>query len=137
MVSALIRSDLLVLKLQGMEHQMESYLFAKSMTQRSSLLIKELLDEELRQSTSILSTMILKSGLRSESLKEMSTDNHLTFISAQLLVISLCESLNMEMQMHDASGANCLESEKQLANRTLCLKEMLINKILKYTDKTV
>ena len=46
-----------------MEHQMESYLFAKSMTQQSLQLIKELSDEELPQLISTLSTTILKSGL--------------------------------------------------------------------------
>ena len=35
--------------------------------------------------------------LEIESLKEMLTDNHLTYISAQLLVISLCVNLNKEM----------------------------------------
>ena len=34
---------------------------------------------------------------KSENLKEMLIDNRLTYISAQLLVISLCEGLNKEI----------------------------------------
>jgi hypothetical protein len=74
--------------------------------------------EELRQLISTLSTTILKSGLKLENQKGMSTDNRLIYINAQLLVISLCESLNKEMRMLEIDGVNFLESEKQLESRT-------------------
>ena len=74
--------------------------------------------------------------LEIESLKEMLTDNRLTYISAQLLVTSLCDALNKEMRMLEIDGVNFLESEKQLENRTLCLKETLIKQIQKHIKKT-
>src|SRR6056300_788675 len=100
-----------------MEHQTELYLFARSMIQQSLRLIKDQLEEELHQLTSTLNTMISKSGSKLENPKEMLTDSRLTFINAQLLVISLCESLNKEMQMLEIDGVNLLESESQLENR--------------------
>ena len=115
-----------------MEHQTESYLFAKSMIQQSSLLIKDLSEEELLPLTSILSTTISKNGWKYENLKEMLTDNRLIFISAQLLVISLCVNLNKEIKMLDLDGVNFLENEKQLENRILCLKGTLIRQIQKH-----
>jgi ribonucleoside-diphosphate reductase alpha chain len=72
-----------------------------------------------------------------ENLKEMSTDNRLIYISAQLWVISLCDVLNKEMRTLEIDGVNFLENEKQLENRTLCLKEMLTNQIQKHTKKMV
>ncbi len=61
----------------------------------------------------------------------------LTYINAQLLVISLCDVLNKEMQMLELDGVNLLESEKQLENRTLCLKEILTKQIQKHTKTTL
>ena len=102
--------------------------FCKIYDQQYLQLIKDQSEEELLPLISTLNTMILKNGLKLESLKEMSTDNHLTYISAQLLVTSLCVSLNKEMQELELNGVNYLESEKQLESRILCLKEMLTNK---------
>jgi hypothetical protein len=68
---------------------------------------------------------ILKSGLKYENLKAMSTDNRLTYINAQLLVINLCVVLNKAMRKLEADGVNYLESESQLENRIYSLKETL------------
>ena len=119
-----------------MEHQTESYLFAKYMIQQSSLLIKDLSEEGLLPLTSILNTTISKSGWKSENLKEMLTDNHLIYISAQLLAISLCASLNKEIRKLGIDGVNFLESEKQLESRILCLKGTLIRRIQKHIKQT-
>src|SRR5210317_601077 len=116
-----------------MEHQMESSPSARSTIQRSLQQIKEQFDVELRQSISTLTTTILRSGLKYESLKETSTDKALTFINAQLLVISLCESLNKEMLKQDLNGVNLLGNEKQLENLTSCLKEIQTSQIQKLT----
>ncbi len=116
-----------------MEHQMESYLSARYMTQQFLQLIKDLSEEELLRLTLILSTTILKSGLKSESQKETSTDNRLTYINAQLLVTSLCVSLNKEIRMLELDGVNYLESEKQLENRIYYLKETLTRQIQNLT----
>jgi hypothetical protein len=112
-----------------MEHQTESYLFAKSMIAQSSLPIKDLSEEELRPLTLILSMTISKSGWKLESLKGMLTDSRLIYISAQLLVISLCVNLNKEMQKQGLDGVNYLENVRQLESRILCLKETLIKRI--------
>ena len=102
---------------------------AKYTTQRSLQLIKDLSDEELLQLILTLSTPILRNGLKSGNPKEMLTDNRLIYINAQLLVISLCVSLNKEIRTLEIDGVNYLESEKQLENRISCLKEMLTNQI--------
>ncbi len=120
-----------------MEHQMESYPSAKYTTQRFLQLIKDLSEEELLQLTLILSTTILKSGLKYENLKETSIDNRLIYINAQLLVISLCDVLNKGMQKLDLDGVNYLEKEKQLENRIYYLKETLIKEIQKRIKTTV
>ena len=119
-----------------MEHQMESSLFVKYTIQQFLLQIKDQLDEELLQLILTLSTEILKSGLKSENLKEMLTDSRLTYISAQLLVISSCVNLNKEILKLGIDGVNFLESEKQLASRILCLKGMLTKQIQKHINKT-
>ena len=119
-----------------MEHQTESSRSARYTTQQFSQLIKDLSEEELLQLTLTLSTMILKNGLKSESQKEMSTDSRLIYINAQLLVTSLCVSLNKEIRTLEIDGVNYLESERQLENRISCLKEMLTNQIQKHTKKT-
>ena len=97
--------------------------------------IKDQLDEELHQLILTLNMTISKSGLKSENLKEMLTDSRLTYINAQLLVTSLCVSLNKEMLQLEIDGVNYLESESQLANRILCLKGMLTKRILKLIKK--
>jgi len=112
-----------------MEHQTESCLFAKYMTQQYLPQIKDQLDEELLALISTSITPILKSGLKLESPKGMSTDSRLIYINAQLWAISLCASLNKEMQMQGLDGVNFLESEKQLESRILCLKETLTKQI--------
>ena len=91
---------------------------------------------ELPQLISTLNMMTSRSGLKSGNLKEMLTDNRLTYISAQLLVTSLCVSLNKEIRKQDLDGVNYLESEKQLESRILCLKEMLIKQIQKHIKTT-
>ena len=48
-----------------------------------------------------------------------------------------CDVLNKEMRTLEIDGVNFLENEKQLENRTLCLKEMLTNQIQKHTKKMV
>ena len=119
-----------------MEHQTELYLSAKYMIQQSLQQIKDQLDEELLQSTLTSSMMTSKSGLKLESLKEMSTDNRLIYISAQLLATSLCVSLNKEIRKLEIDGVNFLESEKQLESRIYCLKEILTKQIQKHINKT-
>jgi hypothetical protein len=114
----------------------ESYPSARYMTQQFLQLIKDLSEEELLQLTLILSTTILKSGLKLENPKEMLTDNRLIYTNAQLLVISLCESLNKEMRKLEIDGVNFLENEKLLENRTYFLKEILIREIQKHIKKT-
>ena len=118
-----------------MEHQMGSYHSARYMTQQFLQLIKDLSEEELLQLTLTLSTTILKSGLKYVSPKETSIDNRLIFINAQLLVISLCESLNKEIRKLDLDGVNYLEREKQLENRIYYLKETLTKLIQKHIKK--
>jgi hypothetical protein len=118
-----------------MEHQMESYPFVKSTIQLSLQLIRDLLDEERPQLTSTLNTMISTNGLKLENLKGMSIDSRLIYINAQLLVISLCESLNKEIQKLGIDGVNLLESEKQLESRIFCLKETLIKTIHRHTNR--
>ena len=120
-----------------MEHQTESYLFAKSMTQQSLQLIKDLLEEEQPRLTSTLTTLILKSGWTYENRRAMLTDNRLISISAQLLVTSLCEDLNKAIRKRGIDGVNFLESEKQLESRTLCLKETLTRTIQKHINQMV
>ena len=120
-----------------MEHNKELSLFAKSMIAQYSRLIKHQSDEELHRLTSILNMMTLKSGLKLESLKEMSTDNRLIYISVQLWVINLCDALNKEIRMLGLDGVNFLESEKQLESRTLCLKETLTRTIHKHINQMV
>ncbi len=132
----LIKSDPLALKLQVMEHQMESYPSLKFMTQQYSQLIKDLSVEELLPLTLTLSTMILKTGLRLESQKVTSTGSRLTYINAQLLVTNLCVSLNKAMLKLGIDGANFLENEKQLENLISCLKVMLTNQTLLHINKT-
>ncbi len=119
-----------------MEHQTESYLSAKFMTQLSSLLTKELLEEVQQVLTLTLSTEILKNGLKLESQKETLIDSRLIYINAQLLAISLCENLSKEMSRLEIDGVNFLESEKQLESRTFCLRETLIKTIHKLTKQT-
>jgi hypothetical protein len=114
---------------------MESYPFVRSTTQLSLQLIKELLDEEQPQLISTLNTLISKSGLKLESQKEMLIDSRLIYINAQLLVISLCESLNKAIQKLEIDGVNLLENEKQLESRTFCLKETLIRIIQRHTSR--
>jgi ribonucleoside-diphosphate reductase alpha chain len=87
------------------------------------------------QLISTLNMTILNSGLKLENQKEMLTDNRLTYINAQLLVISLCDALNKEMRTLEIDGVNFLENEKQLENRMLCLKEMLTKQIQKHIKK--
>ena len=119
-----------------MEHQMELYPSLKFMTQQYSQLIKDLSEEELLPLTLTLSTMILKTGLKLESQKVTSIDNHLTYINAQLSVINLCVSLNKAMQKLGIDGVNFLENEKQLENHISCLKVMLTKQTLKHISKT-
>ena len=90
---------------------------------------------ELPQLISTLNMMTSRSGLKSGNLKEMLTDNHLTYISAQLLVINLCVSLNKEIRKLELDGVNYLESEKQLESRILCLKEMLTKQIQQHIKR--
>ena len=118
-----------------MEHQTESCLFARYTTAQYLRQIKDQSEEVLLPLILTLSTMILKNGSKFESQKEMSTDSHLTYINAQLLVTSLCVSLNKEMQELEISGVNYLENEKQLENLISCLKEMLIKTIHNLTKK--
>ncbi len=118
-----------------MEHQMGSSLFVKYTIQQFLPLIKDQLDEELHQLILTLSMTISKSGLKLENLKEILTDSRLTYISAQLLAISLCADLNKEMRQLGIDGVNYLESEKQLESRTLCLKATLTKRILKLIKK--
>ena len=120
-----------------MEHQMALYLSARYTTQQFLQQIKARLDEELQVSISTLSMGILNSGLKYENLKETLTDNRLTYINAQLLVISLCDALNKEMRMLEIDGVNFLENEKQLENRMLCLRETLTRQIQNHIRKTV
>ena len=119
-----------------MEHQTELSLSARSMILQSLLQTKEQFEEELLQSTLTLTTQILKSGLRYENLKGMLTDKALTYINAQLLVTSLCESLSSEIQKLEISGVNLLENEKQLASRISSLKEIQTKQIQKHIKKT-
>jgi ribonucleoside-diphosphate reductase alpha chain len=59
-------------------------------------------------------------------------DSRLTFINAQLLVISLCAALNKEMRTLELDGVNFLENERQLESRISCLKETLTKQIQKH-----
>ena len=119
-----------------MEHQMESYPSARYTIQQFLQQTKALLDGELLQLISTLNMMILKNGLKLENPKGMLIDSHLTYISAQLLVTSLCVNLNKEIKMQGLDGVNCLESEKQLENRIYCLKEILTKQIQQHIKKT-
>ena len=119
-----------------MEHQTESYPSARYTIQQYLLQIKDQLDAELLALISTLSTTILTSGLKYENLKEMSTDNRLTYINAQLLVTSLCVVLNKAMRKLELDGVNYLESESQLENRIYCLKEILTKQIQQLTKTT-
>ena len=123
-------------KITGMEHQTESSPSARFMIQLYLQQIKDQLDEELHQSISTLNTTILKSGLKYENLKEILTDKALTYINAQLLVTSLCVSLNKEIKRLGISGVNLLENEKVLESRTLCLKEILTKQIQMHIKTT-
>jgi len=131
-----VKSDPPAQQLQVMEHQTGLSPFAKYTTQQFLQLIKDQSEGELPVLISTLTTRTSRSGWKSENLKAMLTDNRLTYISAQLLVISLCVSLNKEMRMLEIDGVNYLESERQLENRILCLKEMLTKTIQKHTKKT-
>ena len=111
------------------------YRFVKYMIPQYLLLIRARFDEELQALISTLSTMIFSNGLKYENLKGTLTDKALTYISAQLLVISLCESLNKEMQKQGLDGVNYLGSEKQLESLTSSLKETLIKQIHQHTKK--
>jgi len=104
------------------------------MTQQFLQPIKDLLDVELQVLISILNTATLKNGLKLENLKEMSTDNRLTYISAQLLAISLCDALSKGMRTLELDGVNFLENEKQLESRMFCLKETLTKQIQKHIN---
>ena len=115
---------------------MESYPSAKSTIAQFLQPINDQLDAELQALISTLTTEILSSGLKYESLKEMSTDNRLTYISAQLLAISLCESLSKEMQKLELAGVNCLEKGKAPESRISYLKEILIKQIQQHTKTT-
>ena len=107
-----------------MEHQMELYHFARSMTQQYSQPIKDQYVEGLHPLISMSNTLILMNGWKSENLKGTSIDNLLTYISVLSLVTSLCENLKQEIRKQGKDGENSSKSVKLLGNRISSLKEI-------------
>ena len=123
LVSVLIKSDPLALKLKEMEHPMELYLFVKYTIQQYLPQIKALSEEELHQLISILSIPILRNGSRFVNLKATLIDNPSTSTSALWSATSLCEELKQEILMLDGYGENYFKSVKLLENLISCLRE--------------
>ena len=74
--------------------------------------------------------------VKSENLKEMLTDSHLTYTSALLLVISSCESSRMEILKQGKSGESFYKNVKQLESLISSSRETLIKLIQKHTKQT-